>query len=750
MKKFQEFFLDYVIRGRKSPVKNREHVGQNMMILSIFLFFVFIINFVIIIGTDHKFGVNLSQGAKEVYQETVTVQAKRGTIYDRNGVAIAVDSTTYSIYAVLDKSFVSATGEKLYVQPSQFDTVADILNKELGMKKKSVISQLKQKGLFQVSFGTSGSGISFSKMTTIRKAMEKAGIKGVAFSTSPGRMYPNGTFASELIGLAALTENKDGSKSLVGKTGLEASLNKILSGKDGTIIYEKDKNGNTLLGTGKTVKKAVDGKDVYTTLSEPIQTFLETKMDVFQNETKGVLASATLVNAKTGEILATSQRPSYNADTLEGLNNKKYNWKSALYQNNFEPGSTMKVMTLAAAIDEGVFKPNDVYSNANGLKIADATIQDWSINEGISTGQYMTYAQGFAYSSNVGMTKLEQKMGNKTWLDYLTKFKFGFPTRFGIGDEEAGIFPSDNIVTQAMSAFGQGISVTQIQMLRAFSAIANNGAMLEPQFINQIYDPNTGTYRTAEKEVVGKPVSKKAASETRDYMVNVGTDPVFGTLYSASTGPIVKVGNMSVAVKSGTAQIAKDDGSGYIEGGKTNYVFSVVAMVPSDNPDFIMYVTIQQPEHWSGMFWADVINPVLEEAYLMKDTLVKPSPESDSKTTAYKLPNFIGEKPGNTSDELRRNLVQPIVLGNGDKIVKMSKAKETNLTNNQQILLLTNNFETLPDMYGWTKENVEKFAKWTGIEVQYKGSKKGRVVSQSVDVGKSLKKIKKIDIKLGD
>ncbi|MGT2959108.1 penicillin-binding protein [Streptococcus bovimastitidis] len=750
MKRLQKLFLDYVIQGRKTPVKNREHVGQNMMILSIFLFFVFIINFVIIIGTDRKFGVDLSQGAKQVYQETVTVQAKRGTIYDRNGVAIAVDSTTYSIYAVLDKSFVSATGEKLFVQPKQFDKVADILTKELGMKKKNVLSQLKQKGLFQVSFGTSGSGISFSKMTTIRKEMEKAGIKGVAFSTSPGRMYPNGTFSSELIGLAALTENKDGSKSLIGKTGLEAALNNILSGKDGTIIYEKDKNGNTLLGTGKTVKKAVDGKDVYTTLSEPIQTFLETRMDAFQAEAKGVLASATLVNAKTGEILATSQRPTYNADTLEGLNNKKYNWKSALYQNNFEPGSTMKVMTLASAIDNGVFKPNDVFSNANGLKIADATIQDWSINEGISTGQYMTYAQGFSYSSNVGMTKLEQKMGNKTWLDYLTKFKFGYPTRFGTGDEESGIFPSDNIVTQAMSAFGQGISVTQIQMLRAFLAIANNGSMLEPQFINQIYDPNSATYRTAKKEVVGKPVSKKAASETREYMVNVGTDPVFGTLYSQSTGPIIKVGSMPVSVKSGTAEIAKEDGSGYIEGGKTNYVLSVVAMVPSDNPDFIMYVTIQQPEHWSGMFWADVINPVLEEAYLMQDTLLKPAPESASKSTPYYLPDFVGQKPGPTADELRRNLVQPIVLGNGDKIVKMSKTKNTNLPNNEQVLLLTNNLESVPDMHAWTKENVKKFAKWSGIEVQYKGSKKGRVISQSIEPGKSLKKISKIKVKLGD
>ncbi|MDT2749180.1 penicillin-binding protein PBP2X [Streptococcus parauberis] len=748
MNKFIKGFIDYAVRDRKTPVKNREHVGQNMMILSIFLFFVFIINFVIIIGTDKKFGVNLSEGAKSVYQETVTVQAKRGTIYDRNGIAIAIDSTTYSIYAVLDKSFVSATGEKLYVQPSQFDTVASILNKQLKMKKTDVIKQLKQKGLFQVSFGTTGSGISYSKMTTIRREMEKAKIKGVAFTTSPGRMYPNGTFASELIGLASLNENKDGSKSLVGKTGLESSMNDILSGRDGTITYEKDKNGNTLLGTGKTVKKAVDGKDVYTTISEPIQTFLEAQMDVFQKETKGVLSSATLVNAKTGEILATSQRPSYNADTLEGLNNKDYNWKSALYQNNFEPGSTMKVMTLASSIDDGVFEPNDVFSSVNGLTIADATIQDWNVNEGISTGQYMTYAQGFAFSSNVGMTKLEQKMGGKTWLDYLSKFKFGFPTRFGIGDEESGIFPGDNIVTQAMSAFGQGISVTEIQMLRAFSAIANDGVMLEPKFISKIYDPNNGSYRTSQKEVVGKPVSKRAASETRDYMVTVGTDPVFGTLYSKSTGPIIKVGDLPVAVKSGTAQIAAENGSGYLDGFLNN-VYSVVAMVPSDNPDFVMYVTIQQPEHWSWMFLQDVVNPVLEEAYLMQETLTEPVPDATSGSE-YKLPDFIGQNPGNTADELRRNLIQPVVLGTGKKIVKVSKSKGTKLTENKQILVLTDKFTTLPDMYGWTKSNVKKFAKWTGIEVKYKGSNSGTVIKQNIEVGKALHKIKKITITLGD
>ncbi|QEY07139.1 penicillin-binding protein PBP2X [Streptococcus ratti] len=749
MNNFKKRFLDYVIGDRRTPEKNRERVGQNLMILSVFVFFVFIINFIIIIGTDRKFGVNLSKGASSVYQTVQKVQAKRGTIYDRNGNPIAEDSTTYNVYAVIDKSYVSTSGEKLYVQPSQYNKVADILHQHLGMDKKYVISQLGQKKLTQVSFGTKGSDITYSTMTAVTKAFKDAKIKGVAFTTSPGRMYPNGTFASQFIGLAQVKENKDGSKSLVGATGMEAALDKLLSGKDGQLTYEKDKNGNTLLGAATTVKKAVDGKDVYTTLSAPIQTYLETQMDTFQSKAQGVQASATLVNAKTGEILATSQRPSFNSDTKEGLDAKGFTWQNTLYQTNYEPGSTMKVMLLAAAIDEGVFNPNETYNNAS-LSLADATIKDWSVNEGISQGGYMTFAQGFAYSSNVGMTLLEQKMGNDKWLSYLSKYRFGLPTRFGMGSEASGLLPSDNAVTIAMSAFGQGIGVTQTQMLRAFSSVSNDGVMLEPQFITKIYDPKTGTSRTAKKEVVGNPVSADAAKQTRQYMVTVGTDPSYGTLYSASLGgPVIKVGNQSVAVKSGTAQIASEDGSGYLTG-STDYIYSVVAMVPSDNPDFIMYVTLQQPKTFSFTFWQDVVNPVLEEATLMKDTLLSPVETPEDQQTKYRLPDVIGKSPGNTADELRQNLVHPIVLGTGNKITKTSVAAGSNLKENQQVLMLTSHFETMPDMYGWTKKNVKKFEDWTGINVVFKGKKSGKVIKQSISTGSKLKNLKKIKITLGD
>lgn len=754
MKKLINRFLDYVVKDRRTPNKNRERVGQNLMILAVFLFFVFVINFAIIIGTDTKFGHNLSTEASEVYQKEVTVQAKRGTIYDRNGVALAEDSTTYSIYAIISTSYVSSTGEKLYVKKSQYEKVAEILNEKLGIDKNEVLSQLKQDGLFQVSFGSSGSGLSYSTKLAIETAMDEAGIKGIGFTSTPGRMYPNGVFASQFLGLTQLKENKDGTSSLVGTSGLEAALDDILSGTDGKVIYQKDKNGNLLLGTETTVKQAIDGKDVYTTLSEPLQSYLESQMDIFQNEAQGTYASATVVNAKTGEILATTQRPTYNAQTLDGYSEDNLKtWNTLLYQNYYEPGSTMKVMTLASAIDDGVFNPNEVISTINGITVADTTINDWNVNEGMTSVQYLTYAQGFAWSSNVAMTSLEQKMGNDKWLTYLSRFKFGYPTRFGMLNEDSGLLPSDNEVTVAMSSFGQGIGVTQVQMLRAFTAISNGGVTLEPQFISQIYDSNTNSTRVATSEVVGNPVSEDAADQTLDYMVTVGTDSQYGTLYNGTTGqPYIQVGDYSVAVKSGTAQIAAsaEDGGGYLTG-DNDYIYSVVAIVPSDDPEFIMYVTLQQPsEQFRAMYWQDVINPVLERAMMIKDTLTSTAVTGTDKETEYTLKDYIGENPGDTAQELRDNLVQPVVVGSGSKIKKISKKVGSNLSANEQILLWTGNLETVPDMYGWTKENVEKFAKWTGIKITFKGSDSGTVTKQSVESETDIDGVKKITITLGE
>ena len=741
----------FAIRNRKSPAENRKIVGKYISLLAVVLFAVFLVNFAVIIGSGSKFGTDLVKEAKKVHQITRTVPAKRGTIYDRNGVPIAEDATSYNVYAVIDKKYKSATGKILYVEDAQFNKVAEVFHKYLDMDESYVKEQLSQPNLTQVSFGAKGNGITYANMIAIKKDLKDASVEGIDFTTSPNRSYPNGQFASSFIGLAQLHENEDGSKSLLGTSGMESSLNSILAGKDGIITYEKDRLGNVVPGTEQVSQQTVDGKDVYTTISSTLQSFMETQMNVFQEKVKGKYMTATLVSAKTGEILATTQRPTFDADTKEGLT-KDFVWRDILYQSNYEPGSTMKVMTLAAAIDNNTFSGGEVF-NSSELKVADATIRDWDVNEGLTGGGMMTFSQGFAHSSNVGMTLLEQKMGDATWLDYLSRFKFGVPTRFGLTDEYAGQLPADNIVNIAQSSFGQGISVTQTQMLRAFTAIANDGIMLEPKFISAIYDSNNQSVRKSQKEVVGNPVSKDAASLTRTHMVLVGTDPVYGTMHNHSTGkPTVTVPGQNVALKSGTAQIADEKNGGYLIG-STNYIFSAVSMNPAENPDFILYVTVQQPEHYSGIQLGEFANPILERAVAMKDSLNLQSTakalDQISSQTSYAMPSIKDISPGDLAEELRRNIVQPIVVGTGTKIKESSVEEGTNLAPNQQVLLLSDKAEEVPDMYGWTKATAEAFSKWLNIELEFEGSG-STVQKQDVRANTAIKDIKKITLTLGD
>ena len=751
MKTWKERIIHFAIKNRRTPLENRRRVGKSLSLFAVILFAVFLVNFAVIIGTGKKFGVDLVKEAYKVHQTTRTVPAKRGTIYDRNGTPIAEDATSYNVYAVIDKEYKSANGDVLYVEESQYNKVAEIFHKYLDMEETYVKDQLSQPNLKQVSFGAKGNGITYANMMSIKQDLESAKVEGINFTTSPNRSYPNGKFASSFIGLAQLHENEDGTKSLIGTSGIESSLNSLLAGTDGIITYEKDRLGNIVPGTEQVTQQTVNGKDVYTTLSSPLQSFMESQMDAFQGKLKGKYMTATLVSAKTGEILATTQRPTFDADTKEGIT-EDFVWRDILYQSNYEPGSTMKVMTLAAAIDNNTF-PGGEYFNSSELKVADATIRDWDVNDGLSAGSIMTYLQGFAHSSNVGMTLLQQKMGDTTWLDYLSRFKFGVPTRFGMPDEYAGQLPADNVVSIAQSSFGQGISVTHTQMLRAFTAIANDGVMLEPKFISALYDPNDQTSRKSQREVVGNPVSKEAASLTRENMILVGTDPIYGTMYNRNDNkPVITVPGQNVSVKSGTAQIADEQNGGYLVG-KTNYIFSVVTMHPSENPDFILYVTVQQPEHFSNPWFGEFANPILERASAMKESLNLQSTAKNldqvTSTTNYAMPATKDYSAGDLAEELRRNLVQPIVIGSGTKIKESSVSEGTNLDANEKVLLLSDKVEEMPDLYGWSKKNVETFAKWLNLEVEYEGSGQ-TVTKQSVRANTALKNIQKIKITLGD
>ncbi|MGC5571844.1 penicillin-binding transpeptidase domain-containing protein, partial [Enterococcus faecium] len=505
-----------------NPMNNRKKVGIILFATSIGLFFLFAVRFSYIVIGGHVAGTSLAEKTKQLYQGSEVVKAKRGTIYDRNGVALAEDASSYSIKAILSKTYTSGD-KKLYVEEKNFDKIAEILHKNLSIDKKDALNILEdgaKKELYQVEFGSYGKNISQETKQNIEADMKKEGVAGLYFVDHQARMYPNGVFSSHFIGYAVPDKDENG---LVGKLGLESAYNDILSGKDGKIIYQKDNFQNPLPGTVAEEEKAVDGQDIYTTLDSRLQSYLETLMDQVNEEYQPEELTAVLMKAKTGEILAMGQRPTFNPETMEGLTGKDAIWRNFLVQDSYEPGSTMKVFTTAAAIEEGEFNENETFQSGK-IQVEDATINDHDFGEkGV-----LTMRQALSWSSNVGMVILEQRLGGR-WYNYLQKLGFGQSTHSGLDDEVNGALPTLNIVDRAMSAYGQAVGVTNFQMMKAFTSIANNGTMIQPRYISKVVDPQTGEERTTQTEVLGQPFSKETTEKVREYMRDVVESENYGS-----------------------------------------------------------------------------------------------------------------------------------------------------------------------------------------------------------------------------
>lgn len=741
-----------------APEMNRKHVAKVLFFLTICLFAIFIFRLVWLVTINKVGTVNLRENATNNHQSTVSVKAKRGTIYDRYGAPIAIDSSSYTIYAVLDKKQKDNNGNKLFVEKKEFEKVAAFLNNKLDIDKELITKQLNQSKASQVQFGTKGSNISLQKIQELQKEIDNEDIVGLGFISNVDRSYPKSStgsgFASQFIGTA--TNNGE---SLAGVDGLELSYNSILSGKDGIETYEKNSSGRPIPGTTKIVKQVENGDDVYTTIDSTLQSQLEVLMDKAAESTGAQQLSATLMS-KDGQILATTQRPTYNSEDRNTASKKPYfSYNSLLFQSVFEPGSVFKTFLMSSALDSGKVDLNATYNRTN-FQIADNTIYDADYNE--NKGQYLkpvtgvTFANGFMMSSNVGMSHIEQNMGYPLWKEYLQKYKFNTRTRTGLSEEVIGSLPAANVVSQVQSAFGQGISVTQIQLLRGWTAFANQGVMLEPQGVTKLVNTDNETELIKLKEVIGKPVSSNAISETLSLMEGVDTNEVYGTAYTSlgdaednmqPHSPLIQVNGNPAAVKTGTAQIA--DNGKYIDGLESN-LYSMVAMYPPSDPDYIMYVNIKLPtKAWSLHYISRVVNPMLTLAESRKSQIFQTI--NDDKKGKIDVGNYVTKEPGTSLDSLRQRTLQPVLVGATDekdvKISKQSINPEKKVTANTRILLLTNGAPELPDMYGWTKKEVEQVAQWYGLNVTYSGNG-NTVATQDITQNSKIKKEDKINIKL--
>lgn len=659
--------------------------------------------------TKEADGQSLSKDAQKLYQQANYVPAKRGTIYDSVGNVIAENTTTYTV-AVVVSTKTSAVSS---ASKGDYSRITKALAKELGKTPEYYEGFFKNvtKDTYQVEFGSVGANLSSAQY----EALKADKLPGVTFSTGTDRFYPNGVFASHLIGLAQ-PKVVNGKTTLQGTMGLEAAYNKQLSGKDGSTLTSSDP---TMKATNKAVK---NGDDIYTTLNSTLQMALESKMDELDKNEKPKSAIAVVMDTKTGNIVAVSQRPSFNATTGKGLGSY---WTNLLTEDQFEPGSVMKGITLASAIATNNWNPNATYKSGT-LDIDGKQITDWNNGQGWG---YISYADGLALSSNVAFSLTEQKIGGATWGKYIKAFKFLQSTNSGLAGEQSGNYEFKYPFEQANTAFGQGISVTPIQMLQAYSAIAGNGNLLKPNIIEKIVDPNTHkVVYQAKKTSVGKPISNSVAKETRKQLETV--------LYSKrSISTMFALPNIVTAGKTGTAQIATS--AGYSRPGDTsNEIFSWMGMAPADNPRYLMYIVTKQPQENAAKindYQADVFKSVMTQALAMSENDNKITISADQQR---KVPTTKGESVSQAERDISAASLKPIVMGTGDKVTTQMPVGDTASLPGQRIFLNTGTGIQVPNMHGWSKSDALTWGKLANVDIVIHGD--GYVATQSVNTGTKL------------
>lgn len=675
------------------------------------LFFVLIFRFVHIQITGEAGGQVLAAKAEQKYRKERLIDASRGSILDRNGEVIAEDTISYKLVAVLDQDLTTNKKKPRHVVHP--DKTAAALAPFLDLSEEEIFRILTKEERKQVEFGKAGRDIS----NQMKREIEALQLPGITFIRDTKRFYPNGIFASHLIGFAEREEDENGRSDMVGKLGLEKSLQDELKGIDGSLTFKSDSYGLLIPNSQPEITPAENGKNIFLTIDKKIQTFLEDAMDKAAEEYTPKKLIAVVANPKTGEILAMAQRPTFHPKTKVGL---EHSWHNDVVETSYEPGSTMKIFTLAAAIEENVFHPNELFPSGS-YAVGPNRIHD---HNRVGWGS-ISFLEGVQRSSNVAFSILAmEKLGPEKFHDYLLKFGFNRPTGIDLPNETSGRILFNYPIEKVTTSFGQGTTLTPIQQIQAMTAIANDGKMMRPQIIKKIVNPDNGKI-VEEKtpEVVGTPISPETAKEVLNILETVVSSP-------KGTGNEYQIDGYEVAGKTGTAQIPSPTG-GYLYG-QENFIFSFLGAVPKDDPELIMYVAIQQPK-LNGKRGSEPIATIFKT--VMKHSLqylnIKPS--ELKKAASSQVPNLIGKQVQIASESLETLGLEVVVLGDGTNIIAQYPTEKTTLLEGEKIVLKTDGQLTVPNMLDWSLRDVLKVSQLAKLELHTVGN--GYVTKQSLSPG---------------
>lgn len=710
-----------IVRKVSKSHVNRNVVGRLLQISMAFVFLLFVGRFLYLSISKTIAGENISERVGNLYKRDEILKSVRGAIYDNSGNVIAEDSHSFTLYAILDKSSLDYKGKPMYVVDKK--KTAEKLSTVIPLSEKKILKYLHPKHkAYQVEFGTAGSGIS---LATKKKIMAMH-LSGIHFDETPSRLYPNGRFASHIIGIAQpFNDKKNHSINLIGTMGIEKYFNKVLSGKDGRRIALVDAGEYQLPGGQHSYKAPINGNNIYLTIDSQLQIYLENLLDAVQNKYKPKALTAIVEDVKTGKIMAASQRPTFDPATRKGLND---NWRNILVQDSYEPGSVFKILSITAAIQEGKYNPKEYYRSGS-ITFNGSTIHDWNY-----TGWgAIPFEQAFPRSSNVGMSILVNRLGRHTWRRYLDNYHIGKKTNITLPDENSGLINIHSQIDQAVTSFGQGINVNAMQMMQVYSALANSGQMLKPQLVEKIVSSSGKVIKRYKKIKVGKPVYSQETAQTTLKLMRDVVEKEYGT------GMTYKIPGKSIAVKTGTAQIAGIHG-GYLKGDR-NYLFSVVGLTPADNPRYCIYITMKQPQIMSdppetimSLIFKPLINrvSVSSKVDMMDEQITIPSVKGQSREQAVRLLEKMG--------------LYVETIGSGHKVEAQSILANTKVNPNSKIIIFTGGIIRCPNMKGWTIKQVTQFANISKVKVEVLG--KGKVYKQSRIPRSILNRNSKVKVEL--
>lgn len=709
---------------------SRTHLMASILLLSFSILFLFVFGrFVYIQAKGEVNNVSLKKWAQEIREVTHTISAERGKIYDNNGNLLAYDRSLYRVYAVVDEQYSENAKEPMHVDDAK--KTAKQLAPFLNLEEKVIeerINKGKADGLFQVEFGHQGRHL--TKQT--KEEIEQLNIPGIYFLEELVRYYPNGVFASHIIGF---TKNED-DKEAVGMTGIEAVKNDLLSGTNGYITYQRDKYNKKLLNIDETVKSAENGHDIYLTIDQKIQILLEDVLSEVDEKYRPERVTAVVMNPKTGEVLAMSNRPSYDPNDPGEVEN----WYNDVISSPFEPGSTVKMFTWAAAIDSGVYNGQEYYQSGS-YRIHEKVQAINDHNGGRGWGM-ITYDEGFLRSSNVAASMLVwNKIGPERFYEYLKAFHFDEKTDIDLPNEIPGKILYNYPVEKLTSSFGQGGTLTPIQQMKAATAIANEGKMMKPFVIKKIVDSNSGkVIEEKVPEVIGEPISKETAKQMLDLLYGVVND-------DKGTGKPYRLKGYSVAGKTGTAEIPNPHGRGYLTG-HGNSVYSFLGMAPKDDPQIMMHVAVKKPKISYQEAGSDVVSYIFNN--VMENSLrylnINPDQDSENDTVeAISFPEIIGKNVEDVRSLLKKKNFNFTIIGDGKKVVSANVKEGEKTFTDHHVIVVTDRL-TMPNLTGWSKRDVLHLAQLIGIDVTTKGS--GYVSKQNVKAGEKISNNNKLKVEL--